>query len=285
MRLLVTGGAGRLGSELTKLLHREGHFVRVFDLPNAHWETFKNLSGIEMFHGDITDISQVEEACQGIDLVVHLAAILPPFSESVRDLTMSVNVRGTQNLLETLRNGDVPMIFASSISVYGITVDGAPPISENHPQQIHNVYSESKIEAERQIACSGIPNSVLRFAPIAVADLIEVPNLIPYRADQRVEFIDVNDAAEALVNVAVKIEKKHGVYNIAGGASWQMTGSEYLDAFYGALGIDVEPNYSENYTAIDWYDTSKGEFLDYQRTSFNDFKRKLSSVAEELCLI
>jgi len=283
--LLVTGGAGRLGSELIKLLHHEGHFVRVLDLPNAHWETFKNLSGIEMFHGDITDISQVEEACQGIDLVVHLAAILPPFSESVRDLTMSVNVRGTRNLLETLRKGDVPLIFASSISVYGITADDDPPISENHSQQIHNVYSDSKIEAERQIAVSGIPNSILRFAPIALADLIELPDLIPYRADQRVEFIYVSDAAEALVNVAKNIEQIHGVHNIAGGSSWQMTGSEYIEEFYGALGIDVEPTYSENYTAVDWYDTSKGKFLGYQRTSFNDFKGKLNSIAEKLGLI
>ena len=64
-----------------------------------------------------------------------------------------------------------------------------------------------------------------------------------------------------------------------------MTGSEYIDEFYGALGIDMEPKYSENYTAVDWYDTSKAKFLGYQRTSFNDFKGKLNSIAEELGLI
>ena len=64
-----------------------------------------------------------------------------------------------------------------------------------------------------------------------------------------------------------------------------MTGSEFIDGFYGALGLEVEPTYSEEYTAVDWYDTSRSLFLGYQRTSFNEFQRKLGSVAEELGLI
>jgi hypothetical protein len=64
-----------------------------------------------------------------------------------------------------------------------------------------------------------------------------------------------------------------------------MTGREFLEGFYGALGVEVELNYSEEYTAVDWYDTRKSRFLGYQRTSFNDFQRKLGSVAEELGLI
>ena len=64
-----------------------------------------------------------------------------------------------------------------------------------------------------------------------------------------------------------------------------MTGSQYIEGFYGALGIEVEPYFSEDYTAVDWYDTSKGAFLGYQRTSFNDFKGKLNNVAVELGLI
>jgi nucleoside-diphosphate-sugar epimerase len=125
----------------------------------------------------------------------------------------------------------------------------------------------------------------LRVAPIAVADLLELPDVVPYRADQRVEFLDVEDAVHAFHLASLMPEAIGKTLNIAGGKSWQMTGSEYIEGFYEALGIDVEPNYSDEYTAVDYYDTTKGESLGYQRTSFNDFKTKLNIVADELGLI
>jgi nucleoside-diphosphate-sugar epimerase len=143
----------------------------------------------------------------------------------------------------------------------------------------------SKIRAEGVIGGSGIPHVILRVAPVAVADLLEPPEVIPYREDQRVEFITVPEAALAFYNVATDPQSLGKTLNIAGGESWQMTGREYLEGFYGALGVEVELNFSEEYTAVDWYDTSKSRYLGYQRTSFNDFQRKLGSVAEELGLI
>ena len=120
---------------------------------------------------------------------------------------------------------------------------------------------------------------------MAVAALLEPPEVVPYRADQRVEFITVPDAAMAFYNAATTPEAIGKTLNIAGGESWQMTGREYLEGFYDALGVEVELNFSEKYTAVDWYDTRRSRFLGYQRTSFNDFRRRLGSVAEELGLI
>jgi nucleoside-diphosphate-sugar epimerase len=197
---------------------------------------------------------------------------------------MKVNVEGTRNLLKNIDDKTV-FILASSISTYGVTSSEKPPLMEEYPQQGHNNYSLSKIEAEQLVLASGAPYVILRVAPIAVADLLELPDVVPYRADQRVEFIDVEDAAHAFYQASLRSETRMKTLNIAGGTSWQMTGSEFLDGFYGALGLEVEPNYSEEYTAVDWYDTRKSHFLDYQRTSFNDFQRKLGSVAEELGLI
>jgi nucleoside-diphosphate-sugar epimerase len=176
-------------------------------------------------------------------------------------------------------------ILASSISIYGITSSEIPPLLEDHPQRGHNNYSRSKIEAERLVIASGVPHVILRVAPIAVADLLELPDVIPYRADQRVEFIDVEDAAHAFYQASLLSGANMKTLNVSGGISWQMTGSEFIDGFYGALGLEVEPNYSEEYTAVDWYDTSMSRFLDYQKTSFNDFQMKLGSLAKELGLI
>ena len=74
------------------------------------------------------------------------------------------------------------------------------------------------------------------------------------------------------------------IFNIAGGASWKMTGAKYIKWFYEALGLDVEPNFNEEYTALDWYDTSRSRFLGYQRTTFNQFLDRLRMLGEELGL-
>jgi hypothetical protein len=74
------------------------------------------------------------------------------------------------------------------------------------------------------------------------------------------------------------------VFNIAGGETWQMYGEEYIERFYSALGVEVEPIYSEKYTAVDWYNTEKGMKLGYQRTSFNQLEKKLEVIGEELGL-
>jgi len=281
MRILVTGGAGRLGHDVSRRLVENGHKVRVFDLPHVDWSHVEQL-GAEAFKGDITDEVSVADACEDVDAVVHLAALLPPRSESSHELTMKVNVNGTENILQSIKR-DTPIILTSSISTYGVTAEAKPPIKETYPKRAHNSYSESKIRAEKIVLESGNPTSILRIAPISVADLVELPDIIPYRGDQRVEFIFVDDAAAAIVS-SIKACNDREVYNIAGGKSWQMTGEEYIDRFYAALGVEVEPVFSEEYTAVDWYDTEKGEKLGYQGTSFNQLEKKLEVLGEEMGL-
>ena len=151
---------------------------------------------------------------------------------------MKVNVEGTRNVLKAIREKkQVPVIFASFISTYGITASKEPPISEDHPQKALNNYSESKIEAERIIRTSEIPYVVLRMAPIVIADLVELPDIVPYKADQRVEFICVEDAARALFSAPANKKALGRIFNIAGGGLWQMAGTKYIKRFYEALGV------------------------------------------------
>lgn len=285
MRLLVTGGAGRLGTELVSLITARGDTAIAFDLPQAYWGSVEEVRGVEPYRGDITSKDDVEDACDGVKGVFHLAALLPPNSERDRGLTMGVNVEGTLNLVEEIAHiPDAPIIFTSSTSTYGITARESPPVDEGHVQVPTDYYSESKIEAEAIIRNSGSPYSILRVAPISVADLVELPQTIPYKVDQRVEFIYVEDAARALLSAYDKAGAMNRTFNIAGGETWQMTGSEYIEAFYDALGVDVEPNFSKDYTTIDWYDTTQSLFLGYQRLNFNGLQEKLRSIGKELGL-
>ncbi len=280
MKVLVTGAAGRVGYEIVKTCVSEGFTIRAFDLPVVNWTLLEN-EPVEIYKGDITDRKGVEKACKDIDTVIHLAALLPPRSEMNRDLTQRVNVEGTRTLVNSIKS-DTRVVFASSIATYGVTAHDSLPIKETHQQVPHNNYAESKIQSEKIIKESGNQYTILRVAPVSVADLLELPETVAFRADQRVECVYVEDAAHAFVKSIA--EEKNAVYNVGGGETWQMTGKEYLSRFYDALGVDVEPDYPEDYTAVDWYDTSKSMHLGYQRTNFNLFEEKLVAIGEELGL-
>ena len=277
--ILITGGAGRLGYEVVKLLLQNGEEVRVFDLPGVNWAYLETLSKVDLFKGDITDPGQVSHACTGVEAVIHLAAIMPPRSESNWELTSRVNIEGTKNVLSALRNG-VPVVFASSISTYGVTATEEHIINEQHPLTAHDNYSRSKILGETAVAESGNPYTNLRIAPITIADLIELPAIIPYKSEQKVEFVFVEDAAHA-IKAALNFVDEKETFNIAGGESWQMHGEEYIDRFYKALGVEVNPKFSDVFTAVDWYDTGKSRRFYYQRTSFNHLEERLKVLGEE----
>ncbi len=281
MKVLVTGGAGRLGYEVSKICSEDGYEIKVLDLPAVDWSKIEELPNIESIRGNLNDTKSLEKACHSIEAVVHLAALLPPRSETDRGLTLKVNVEGTINLLKTIDN-ETRIIFASSISTYGVTANENPPIEESHTLVAHDNYSESKIMAEKNIRERDKPYTILRIAPVSIADIIELPETVPYKAEQRVEFIYVEDAAHAVK--ACLEEKINAVYNIGGGLSWQMTGEEYIERFYEAIGVGVKANYNNEYTAVDWYDTSKSRHLEYQKTSFKQFENKLVAIGEELGL-
>lgn len=132
MKILVTGGAGFIGSSLVKFLLDESHHVVVIDnfddyyprvLKERNIESFKNNRSFEIFEGDIVD----RDFLQGVfnknnfDVVVHLAAkagVRPSLEDPIG--YSQVNIVGTLNILEELKDKDIKnFIFASSSSVYG----------------------------------------------------------------------------------------------------------------------------------------------------------------------
>jgi nucleoside-diphosphate-sugar epimerase len=281
MRVLVTGGAGRIGSFITKLLSERDHFVRVFDLPFVDYSRVSSLKNVELFKGDITVIDQVKKAVRGVDAILHLAAILPPGSEKNRDRTIKINVGGTENICESAieTNKNAQIVLASSVSVYGDTHGENPPIKINHPIMGSDFYSESKVRSERMVRESGLQYTILRVAGISTAEPFEFPEIMQYREDQRVEFIDRDDVALAFVSSVEKLRSKNEIFNIAGGETWQMIGGEYVNKLCEAIGMFTEVNYPEDFGWVDWYDTNKSqEILKYQKTSFEEFQKKIGDV-------
>src|SRR5688572_15860938 len=110
---------------------RRGHAVRCFDLPtpaNRRVARAKAV-GAQVVWGDITDAAAVAEAVAGVEVVVHLAAVIPPLADEQPELARRVNVDGTGSVLAACTAQAKPprLLFTSTLDVHGITLDKAPP--------------------------------------------------------------------------------------------------------------------------------------------------------------
>jgi UDP-glucose 4-epimerase len=280
-RVLVTGGAGSLGRELILRLVELQHTVRVLDLPSCDFSAFEGMANVEIRKADIADADVVRSSVAGVDAVVHLAALLPPASERDRDATMAVNVGGTRNVVDALEreNPDAHLVLSSSVCVYGDTTGDDTPVMASHVVHALDLYGESKIEAERIVQRSTLSYTILRISGIAVPAFLAPPEVWPFMRDQRIEFVSRGDVVEALSACVTRTEAVCRVFNVAGGATWRMRGSEYVARLNQVLGLPPEEGaYSERPGPFDWYDTRESQgALSYQRTSFDRF----SALTEE----
>jgi nucleoside-diphosphate-sugar epimerase len=150
MKYLVTGGAGFIGSNLVEALLQRGHFVRVLDnFSTGKRENIKKFEkDVELIEGDIRSHHIVEQAVNGIDVVLHEAA-LPSVPRSIKDpiTTNEVNVNGTLNILNAAVAAKTKrVVFASSSSIYGNN-----PELPKHEDMVPNPlspYAVSKLAGE-----------------------------------------------------------------------------------------------------------------------------------------
>jgi len=149
-RYLVTGGAGFIGSNVVSALLARGEAVRVLDnFATGLRSNLAALEGAEVVEGDIRSYHIVREAVEGVDFVLHQAA-LPSVPRSVRDPITSndVNVVGTLNVLTAARDAGVKrLIYAGSSSVYGRT-PGLPKRETMEPSPV-SPYAVSKLAGEQ----------------------------------------------------------------------------------------------------------------------------------------
>jgi UDP-glucose 4-epimerase len=284
-RVLITGGAGSIGSELTRKLVERGFQVRVFDLPFLDFSALEALENVEIVKGDITDAATVAAAVDGADLVLHLAALLPLASERDREKTFAVNVGGTANVVEGIKaaGGGARLVFSSTVATYGNTMDDEPPVGVDHRQKPVDIYGESKIAAERLILEAGIPYTILRVSGVVIPALLDPPDPWPFMREQRMEFVARADVVSALL-AAVQTEEAAGkILIIAGGASWQMLGYQYVEKVFELLDVPMEEaSFRQTPWWSDWYDTTEAQaLLNYQHTSFPEFLEQLDQAILE----
>ena len=169
MRVLITGGAGFIGSQLGYNLHQLGHEVVLLDnMMFGYWDNLE-VAGRKFgrfVRADVLD-PRIEPYFEGVDVVFHFAALsaLPVCQSHPRD-AMSINVGGVANVLEAARKAGVGrFIFASTSAVYETNTEAV--LDETLPVAPHLLYSLSKYQAELLVrgvaATNGLDVVVLRF--------------------------------------------------------------------------------------------------------------------------
>ncbi|MCY4175963.1 MAG: NAD-dependent epimerase/dehydratase family protein [Acidimicrobiaceae bacterium] len=157
-RFLVTGADGCLGAWVVRLLLDEGAEVVAFDV-GANDRRHELVSGgaplgFRRVVGDITDRAAVAETLAGIDRVIHLAALQVPLCRADPSTGAAVNVQGTVNMFEAaLEHGIAPVVYASSIAVYGTADDyPSPVLSADDALKPTTLYGVYKVANEQTAA-------------------------------------------------------------------------------------------------------------------------------------
>lgn len=240
MKLLITGGAGFIGSHLVARLIAAGGRVRVVDdLSTGKRENLVEHEALEFIEGDIRDAGLIDRCAKGVDAVVHLAAVASvqaSMDDPVR--THQVNFDGTLNLLEASRRQGVKrFIYACSAAIYGDTAT-IPVPEETIPNPL-SPYAVDKLSGEHYLLhyyrAHGLAATSFRFFNIygprqdpsspysgVISIFVErlmrnQPVMIFGDGAQTRDFVYVADLADLLARAAHGMEDNSGVFNVGTG--------------------------------------------------------------------
>jgi UDP-glucose 4-epimerase len=283
MKVLLTGASGHLGGPVLHELLRQGHIVRCMVRRKRDGRRLARqgkAGQVEIALGDIRDAGAVQAAVDGQEVVIHLAAVLPPVSDQQPDLARAVNVGGTQQLIAAMQAQPQPpkLLYISTIALFGNTQALPPPRRVGDPIAPMDPYSKHKAECETLVASSGLTWAILRltavprffegFDPLRLRAMFAVP------LTDRIEMIHPYDAALALAN-AVKSQDVWGkTLIIAGGPRCRILMRDYDQGYLEGAGIGMLPanRFTTTSYHLDWYDTDESQaLLHYQRYSSEEF--------------
>ncbi len=153
-KVLVTGGAGYIGSILVRLLLEEGYQVRVMDNLRFGGETIVELlndPNFEFIRGDVNNGEDIQKALKSIDYIVHLAAIVgDPACRNEPELAKRTNLESTKNIYNIAnQHGAQKFIYASTCSNYGKMEDPEGYVNEESKLAPVSLYAETKVESEK----------------------------------------------------------------------------------------------------------------------------------------
>ena len=228
MKVLVTGATGFLGKYVVKELVAEGYFVRAFGRNEAVGQSLIS-DKVEFFKGDLSSKQAVEEACKGVEMVVHAGALSTVWGPW--ESFYQANVLGTQHVLEACRTNKISrLVYVSSPSIYATPKDQIDIKEEDAPAENHlNNYIKSKLLSEKLFpAYPDVPSIILRPRGLfGIGDTSILPRVLKLsqkigiplikEGKQLMDMTCVENVALAIA-LALKADRAEGqVYNITNG--------------------------------------------------------------------
>lgn len=207
---LVTGGAGFLGINLTRYLLARGHSVASLDIADF---SYPEREQVAVFRGDIRNRADLEQAMQGVDVVIHTAAALPLYTpEEIR----TTDIDGIRNVLQVAHEQGIErVVHISSTAVYGIP--DHHPLYEDDPLSGVGPYGEAKVIAEQichEYRAKGMCIPIIRPKSFVGPERLGIFALlydwakdgknfpVPGNGANRYQLLDVEDLCEAIYRVA-----------------------------------------------------------------------------------
>ncbi|MFA5939514.1 MAG: NAD(P)-dependent oxidoreductase [Sinimarinibacterium sp.] len=268
----MTGALGNVGHSTLEALLAEGHDVVAFDLesPRARKLAARFDDRVRFIWGDLTRTETVRAALNGVDAVVHLAAIIPPLADRAPDLARRVNVDATRDLIAAMEASPTAkrLVFASSQGVFGDVQDREPPLRVDTPVSPTDEYGRQKVACEQAIRQSRLRWSILRLAAVTPIHLqAQDPSIMfEFSPDARFEFLHPADAGTAFAR-AISCDDAIGkILYVAGGAQCRMTYYAFCNELMRAIGIGPLPTEAFVQTEVprffgDWVDTEESQRL------------------------
>lgn len=257
-KILITGGAGFIGSTLIQQLGKKDYEIFVMDNLSFGNREFIDIPDTHFFEADIRELSATVRIMETIqpEIIIHLAAIhFIPYCNQHPFEASDINIRGTMNLLDTTQKvtSVKKVLFASTAAVYPVSDDA---VSETYELRPLDIYGLSKLTGER--LCNefyretGIPTIICRFFnafgpnetnPHLIPEIqaqinngsrkIRLGNLAPKR-----DFIHTYDMADAIERLIEKFDNGIDIFNLGRGIEYAVT--EVVEAFEKHLGEKIE---------------------------------------------
>lgn len=294
LNILLTGATGGVGLGVLKELRaRKAYNVTVFEIKSPQTKQalrpYRKIFNI--VYGDIRNKKDVEKVSINQDVVIHLAALIPPLADEKPKLAYQINVEGTQNLIDALEKNSPNSFFlySSSISVYGDRIKH-PYIKVTDPliPSKGDEYGLTKISAEKIIQESKLKWSIFRLA--AIMGKHKISKLMFHQPlNTQFEIATLSDTARAFVNAIEKTEKLEGrIFNLGGGAECRMSYEDFLKKSFEIFGLGEldfeEDSFAEKNFHCGFYEDGDDleDILKFRKDTFETYfkkeKKKVSSI-------
>lgn len=301
-KILLTGASGTIGFEVLKQLYEniELYDITVFDI-KSHKSKRKFApykKSINIVYGNICKDNDIMNVSAEQDIIIHLAAIIPPLADEKPELSYQVNTIGTEKLIRLLEkhSPNAFFIYSSSISVYGDRLENPfMKINDILDPSEGDEYAKTKIEAENIIKNCKLDWSIFRLTAIMGGHkmsklMFHMPLKTP------LEIATPVDTARAFVNAIEKqVQLSKKIFNLGGGSNCRILYDGFLSRsfeIYGLGELDFPPkSFAEKNFHCGYY--QDGDVLDNILNFGNDTlesyfekeKRELSSIKKAIIAI